>query len=372
MFDYTRLRAIEFFYKDRKFIRVYYQDGDLIKQSCYNDDDGWYTMPNDIVARDTRVYYLDKQGQTRLRVRLTSAAGDEGEWTDAKFPAVKPLQSTQLTAARTDEDNANIHVYYQDEDHSIRELKYSADDDAWYENETCVANALPGTGLSIITGGDGNEIRLFHQDSQNQIREIYSDTDTTGRIVRRIEKYTLLPGAGISAVAWNYGKRNFQIRVYSVGADNKIVAMEYHKEKGGWERHVKDTSQVILTGASSGQLSDIAAVRIPEDGVISVFYQPQRKIIGQYSVASSSNGRIPLGIPTTGLTGVDKARLEAERQQKLAAEKQHEEEEERKRQQKLKDLGVCPSGYAWVKEAGGYRCQGGGHSVTNAELGVAN
>lgn len=78
----------------------------------------------------------------------------------------------------------NIHVYYQDEDHSIRELKYSADDDAWYENETCVANALPGTGLSIITGGDGNEIRLFYQDSQNQIREIYSDTDTTGRIVR--------------------------------------------------------------------------------------------------------------------------------------------------------------------------------------------
>lgn len=54
MLDFTRIAAIEYFYKDRRFIRVYYQDADMIKESCYNDNDGWYTTPNDVVAREVR------------------------------------------------------------------------------------------------------------------------------------------------------------------------------------------------------------------------------------------------------------------------------------------------------------------------------
>jgi hypothetical protein len=47
-------------------------------------------------------------------------------------------------------------------------------------------------------------------------------------------------------------------------------------------------------------------------------------------------------------------------------------EEERARehevQKKLQKLGVCPVGFRWIKNAGGYRCAGGSHFVSVAQL----
>ena len=39
-------------------------------------------------------------------------------------------------------------------------------------------------------------------------------------------------------------------------------------------------------------------------------------------------------------------------------------------QQKLRSMGVCPVGYRWIKQASGYRCAGGSHYVSDAELGL--
>eukprot|EP01102_Stenamoeba_stenopodia_P015290 TRINITY_DN5195_c0_g1_i1.p1 TRINITY_DN5195_c0_g1~~TRINITY_DN5195_c0_g1_i1.p1 ORF type:complete len:387 (-),score=91.78 TRINITY_DN5195_c0_g1_i1:151-1311(-) len=53
-------------------------------------------------------------------------------------------------------------------------------------------------------------------------------------------------------------------------------------------------------------------------------------------------------------------------------EKQRCSEEERKQkaaiQQKLRSMGVCPVGYRWIPVPGGYRCAGGSHFVTSAQL----
>ncbi|OJD15900.1 hypothetical protein AJ78_03879 [Emergomyces pasteurianus Ep9510] len=46
--------------------------------------------------------------------------------------------------------------------------------------------------------------------------------------------------------------------------------------------------------------------------------------------------------------------------------------EEAKVQHKLRTMGVCPQGFAWIKQFGGYRCSGGMHFVGNHELGVAD
>jgi len=35
---------------------------------------------------------------------------------------------------------------------------------------------------------------------------------------------------------------------------------------------------------------------------------------------------------------------------------------------KLRQLGICPASYRWIKQAGGYRCQAGGHFVTDSQL----
>jgi SpoVK/Ycf46/Vps4 family AAA+-type ATPase len=57
--------------------------------------------------------------------------------------------------------------------------------------------------------------------------------------------------------------------------------------------------------------------------------------------------------------------LEAARE----AEKKRQQAEA-KVQQKLRSIGVCPVGYRWIKQAGGYTCAGGSHFVTDAALGL--
>lgn len=47
--------------------------------------------------------------------------------------------------------------------------------------------------------------------------------------------------------------------------------------------------------------------------------------------------------------------------------------EERKRQEeavqkKLMDMGLCPQGFRWIQQSGGYRCAGGSHYLSNEEL----
>jgi hypothetical protein len=49
-------------------------------------------------------------------------------------------------------------------------------------------------------------------------------------------------------------------------------------------------------------------------------------------------------------------------------------EEERKKQMKvqakLREMGVCPVGFHWIKQHGGYRCAGGAHFVFDGQLGM--
>lgn len=63
----------------------------------------------------------------------------------------------------------------------------------------------------------------------------------------------------------------------------------------------------------------------------------------------------------------EKARAELER---LRAEDERRKKDEVRVQTKLREMGVCPVGYRWIKQGEGYRCAGGSHFVSNAALGV--
>lgn len=57
--------------------------------------------------------------------------------------------------------------------------------------------------------------------------------------------------------------------------------------------------------------------------------------------------------------------------EKLVKEKAAREEmrcQEERKQQKLREMGVCPVGYRWIKSKKGYRCAGGSHFVSDAQL----
>lgn len=78
-------------------------------------------------------------------------------------------------------------------------------------------------------------------------------------------------------------------------------------------------------------------------------------------------------------------RLEQERIQREIERRRHLEEiakveKERKRineerrkeqavQQRLRKMGVCVQGFRWIKQHGGYRCAGGSHYISDAQLG---
>ena len=70
------------------------------------------------------------------------------------------------------------------------------------------------------------------------------------------------------------------------------------------------------------------------------------------------------------------AAARAERARKLAELKAREEAERLERQReaqaqaKLRHMGICPAGFRWIKQAGGYRCEAGGHFVTDSQLGL--
>ena len=59
-----------------------------------------------------------------------------------------------------------------------------------------------------------------------------------------------------------------------------------------------------------------------------------------------------------------------ERLQRAREVAERKRREEAKAQQKLRDMGVCPAGYRWIKQGSGWRCSGSMHFVSNAQLGM--
>ena len=70
------------------------------------------------------------------------------------------------------------------------------------------------------------------------------------------------------------------------------------------------------------------------------------------------------------------AEVRAARERAVAALKKKQQEEEEKRrkevemQRKLDHMGLCPAGYQWIRQGGGYRCAGGSHFMSHGELGM--
>ncbi|EPQ56110.1 hypothetical protein GLOTRDRAFT_7992, partial [Gloeophyllum trabeum ATCC 11539] len=54
----------------------------------------------------------------------------------------------------------------------------------------------------------------------------------------------------------------------------------------------------------------------------------------------------------------------------IKRQKETKQRQEALVQQKIRDMGVCEQGYAWIKEEGGYRCAGGSHFLSNSEIGI--
>ncbi|RAH86735.1 hypothetical protein BO86DRAFT_444640 [Aspergillus japonicus CBS 114.51] len=83
-------------------------------------------------------------------------------------------------------------------------------------------------------------------------------------------------------------------------------------------------------------------------------------------------GSIKKQLKTSGDTPDSDERRKYEEQLRNLARERVEIEERKKQeeaaQQKLQEMGVCPVGFRWIKQATGYRCAGGSHFVSSAQL----
>jgi len=41
-------------------------------------------------------------------------------------------------------------------------------------------------------------------------------------------------------------------------------------------------------------------------------------------------------------------------------------------QARLQKMGVCVQGFVWIRQSGGWRCHGGGHFISDAQLARAS
>jgi hypothetical protein len=64
----------------------------------------------------------------------------------------------------------------------------------------------------------------------------------------------------------------------------------------------------------------------------------------------------------------DKHAMVAKEREFRRLQEEKRQYEEMERQKKLKVMGPCPMGFRWVKQASGYRCAGGSHTLTEAGI----
>lgn len=129
-------------------------------------------------------------------------ASDEGSWHDAAdFPSHTPATYTKLAATRSDDAEANIRLYYQNTDNTVKQLMFEGHNKKWRkEKDISIKDAKPGTSLSAVSGSD--EVRLFYQNTDNYIKLQYTTSD----------------------IEWTRGKSN-PMRTGTTGHGNELANM---------------------------------------------------------------------------------------------------------------------------------------------------
>lgn len=224
----------------------------------------------------------------------------------------------------------------------------------------------------------------------------------------------------LTAVAWNYASRFFQIRVYASGGKHELQEYSFNRCTGGWRSIDQDNGADFDALLPSDYPPPAVAAVMVGDGCTTKIYFHPRRFIAEWDVCAKTT--FPSPITSMGEKSISRREIEketrrlVEEQRKRQEEeerksreeeerKREEEEEEKKRQEeernngpalsasdlkekeKLKSVKVgdtadisgavlqkimassgCKQGYKWKKTQGGWRCAGGGHSLTDAQF----
>ena len=187
----------------------------------------------------------------------------------------------------------------------------------------------------------------------------------------------------LSAVAWNYASPYFQIRLYSATDNDDLREYVFSRNSGGWTPSDQSVMAVALEKmpGPGAPLSAVAAVVLEDQSRTKVYYHPKRKDIAEWDVCAKDHNHAGITKVSTG--AMEKRKIEEETRVKIQEEekRQREVQEQLKAPQgaivhisdetkaaKLKEFSGCTQGFAWKKEPGGWRCEGGRHTITDTEF----
>lgn len=200
----------------------------------------------------------------------------------------------------------------------------------------------------------------------------------------------------ITAVAWNFGSPFFEIRIYTTNDNDDLLEISFSRNSGGWKPSSPQSVSGILPETlpkAATPLSAVAAVRGECDRKTNVYYHPKRTVIAEWDVCAKTP--VHAGITKVCEGAIKRRAIEEETRRKIEEEKVRlrkieedkgrqrkiEEEKERQRQlaakpevappevqKKIDKIGACTAGYPWKKAPGGYRCEAGGHFLSDADI----
>ncbi|PVH96162.1 hypothetical protein DM02DRAFT_731378 [Periconia macrospinosa] len=165
-----------------------------------------------------------------------------GDWTFRTLTDALPGTAIACTSYAGDDETV-YHVYYQDEDHMLREYVYEFEDELDYDFPNI--EAPPYTPLTAISWYiDGAYIRLYFVDNDGGIQELYNEADEkwnevhTLPSVQKVEKSSQL-----AALEQNDGRL---INLYHSLSEERLAQLSFSKS------HDEDPGvRSILNEASS-------------------------------------------------------------------------------------------------------------------------
>lgn len=284
--------------------------------------------------------------------------------------------STASKLAATCSGDGRIHIFYQAQDMSIRELVSGTDKswDSWEGDEKQVVapgKAKAATPLASVSGAWA-ETRLFYVTPNNTLALCYSD-DQTGWVestypstahcpiallpthsntqntpancwaenkpnTDKLPLYTLLPSAMLAAVALNHATAFFEMRVYTADDKDDVTEFSFSRSSGGWSETCRSVSRnppepLAPTGTP---LSAIAAVLTENEWRTKIYFHPRRPAIAEWDLCAEAT-EYP-GIAKVSRAGRARRQMEQETRKRIEEERERErrEEEMKKEEERLR------------------------------------
>jgi len=302
MLDFANIDAIQFLRDSVNNIRVYYQNADkVIRESCFNDKQKWYAAGNAVASArenspiivtgwnggtEIRVYYLNTNNKICETVGRSVVGGattweQGGDLSDATVAV-----GSQLGIARPGKDDDTLRIYYQEATtNKIREIMYW-EENGWSVSALEIPGALPGSHISAVSAKPPGDIRLYYQGAgDGNLKEYFFKQQSRQWSPSDFPPLPLIPKAPICAVCWYADNekntpQDLRIRVFTIPkANSSSVAQIVFNLNQGWNS--RPTPLVSVLANPPNYISAIAACQTANvaKGAISVFYQPESKVI---------------------------------------------------------------------------------------------